>query len=235
MPDSKKTAEAVPDDAGSQEPVEDAPIAPQPVSNKGNEKHRPIGMYGHVRDAWKVPANSYLKELQWHRMIEWRKEGTFTRIEKPTRLDRARSLGYKAKQGYVMVRTKVRRGSLRKPKIRKGRRAKRRGRAKITMAKSIQRIAEERVSKKYPNMEVLNSYWVGEDGRHKYYEIILVDPYHPVIMADPKINWICESQHTRRVERGLTSAGKRGRALHKKGKGTEKARPSRRAHDKKIK
>ena len=34
---------------------------------------------------------------------------------------------------------------------------------KITMAKSIQRIAEERVSRRYPNLEVLNSYWVGED------------------------------------------------------------------------
>ena len=30
---------------------------------------------------------------------------------------------------------------------------------KITMAKSIQRIAEERVSRRYPNLEVLNSYW----------------------------------------------------------------------------
>ena len=35
---------------------------------------------------------------------------------------------------------------------------------KITMAKSIQRIAEERVSRRYPNLEVLNSYWdEGED------------------------------------------------------------------------
>ena len=35
---------------------------------------------------------------------------------------------------------------------------------KITMAKSIQRIAEERVSRRCPNLEVLNSYWdEGED------------------------------------------------------------------------
>ena len=229
MPDDKKAAKAAPEEV-----LEEAPVAPQ-SSSKKVEKSRPVGMYGYIKEAWKVPADSYVKELQWHRMIEWRREGTFTRIERPTRLDRARHLGYKAKQGYVIVRTKTRRGSLRKPKIRKGRRAKRRGRAKITMAKSIQRISEERVARKYPNMEVLNSYWVGEDGRHKYYEIILVDPHHPVIMSDPKINWICEPQHTRRVHRGLTSAGKRGRALHKKGKGTEKARPSRRAHDKKIK
>ncbi len=226
MPDQENIEET------QEEPVE---VAPQPQASSKNEKTRPVGMYGHIKEAWKVPENSYVKELQWHRLIEWRKEGTFVRVQRPTRLDRARSLGYKAKQGYIVVRTKVRRGSLRKPKIRKGRRAKRRGRAKITMAKSVQRIAEERVSKRYPNLEVLNSYWVGEDGRHKYYEVIMVDPHHPVIKADPKINWICKPQHHTRVERGLTSAGKRGRALHKKGKGTEKARPSRRAHQKKIK
>ncbi|MCK4266262.1 MAG: 50S ribosomal protein L15e [Thermoplasmata archaeon] len=192
-------------------------------------------MYSHIKEAWKNPSNSYVKELQWHRMIEWRKEETFVRIEHPTRIDRARSLGYKAKQGYVVVRARVRRGGLRKHTIRGGRRAKRKGISKITMSKSIQRIAEERTSRHYPNLEVLNSYWVGEDGRHKYYEVIMVDPHHSVIKADPKINWICQPQHTRRVQRGLTSAGMRGRALHKKGKGVEKARPSRRAHDKKIK
>ncbi len=194
-----------------------------------------MGMYGHIREAWKRPDDSYLKELQWNRMIEWRRDPVFLKLDHPTRLDRARSLGFRAKQGFIVVRTRVRRGSLNKPKIRKGRRAKRRGRAKITMSKSIQRIAEERVGAKYPNMEVLNSYWVGQDGRHKFYEVILVDPSHPVIMADPKINWICEKQHTSRAERGLTSAGKRGRALHGKGKGHEKARPSRRSHGKRIK
>jgi large subunit ribosomal protein L15e len=207
--------------------------APAPATAAGTAGH--IGMYGRIREAWKKPHESYLNELQWERMIEWRQQEVFFRLEHPTRLDRARSLGYKAKQGYVVVRTRVRRGSLNKPKIRKGRRAKRRGRAKITMSKSIQRIAEERVGAKYPNLEVLNSYWVGQDGRHKYYEVILVDPDHPVIKADPKINWICNPANTRRAERGLTSAGKRGRALHKKGKGTEKARPSRRSHGKKIK
>ncbi len=209
------------------EPDVSAP-AVEPMPAKGS-------VYAHIRDAWKVPENSAVKELQWHRMIQWRKEGTFTRVEHPTRLDRARTLGFKAKQGYIIVRTRVRRGSLRKHRIKKGRRPKRKGITKITAAKSIQRIAEERTSKHYPNLEVLNSYWVGQDGRHKYFEVILVDPHHPVIKSDPKINWICEPQHKRRVQRGLTSAGKRGRALHKKGKGVEKARPSRRAHQKKIK
>jgi len=112
-----------------------------------------------------------------------------------------------------------------------GRHPKRRGVLKITMAKSIQRIAEERVAKRYPNMEVLASYWIGEDGMHKFYEVILVDPNHPAIRADPKINWICEPQHRGRAYRGLTPAGKKGRGLMYKGRGSEKVRPSIGAHE----
>jgi large subunit ribosomal protein L15e len=192
-------------------------------------------MYKYVAETWHQPGDGDFKELNWSRKIEWRHDESFVRVEKPLRIDRARSLGYKAKQGYIIVRTRVRRGGLRKPTIRGGRRAKRKGIKKITMGKSIQRIAEERTAKKYPNMEVLNSYWIGADGKHKFYEIILVDPNHPVIQNDPKINWICEPQHKGRVFRGLTSAGKRGRGLHNKGKGAEKIRPSIGAHDRKGK
>jgi len=203
---------------------------------EGNEKEEaeetvshPKSLYGFVAEAWKRPEDSYVKDLQWQRMIEWRRGPSFQRVERPTRIDRARALGYKAKQGYVIVRARVRRGGLRKPMIKGGRRPKRKGISKITMGKSIQRIAEERTAKRYPNLEVLNSYWVGEDGKHKYYEVILVDPHHPVIKSDPKINWICDRAHKGRVFRGLTSAGKKGRGLRHKGKGAEKVRPSIRA------
>lgn len=79
-------------------------------------------------------------------------------------------------------------------------------------------------------MEVLNSYWVGEDGKHKWFEIILVDPSHPVIASDPNLNWITKKTHTGRAERGLTSVGKKGRGLKTKGVGSEKIRPSIRAN-----
>lgn len=104
------------------------------------------------------------------------------------------------------------------------------GMIKITMAKSTQRIAEERASKHYPNLEVLNSYWIGEDGRYHFYEVIFVDPHHPAIIKDPKINWICHPSNKRRVLRGKTSAGQKGRGLMYKGKGVEKVRPSIRAN-----
>lgn len=185
-------------------------------------------MYGYVADQWKKPDTMYTSPLK-QRLILWRKEDNFTRVERPLRIDRARALGYKAKQGYIVVRARVRRGGLRKPKIKGGRKPSAKGISKITAGKSTQRIAEERTGKRFPNMEVLNSYWVGEDGKHHYYEVILVDPVHPVIMNDPKINWISSSSNTKRVLRGKTSAGQRGRGLHKKGKGAEKIRPSLRA------
>jgi large subunit ribosomal protein L15e len=192
-------------------------------------------MYSHIKEAWNVPADSFVKELNWHRMISWRRENAFVRVEHPTRLDRARSLGYKAKQGYVVVRARVRRGPLHKRMFWGGRKAKRRGLNKITAGKSLKRIAEERVGRRHPNLEVLNSYWLAQDGKNKYFEVICVDPDHPVIRADPKINWICERKQSGRANRGLTSAGKKGRGLRRKGKGAEKARPSVKAHDRGIK
>jgi large subunit ribosomal protein L15e len=104
------------------------------------------------------------------------------------------------------------------------------GMQKITMSKSVQRIAEERPSRKFRNLEVLNSYWVGEDGRHKWYEIILIDRNHPAIISDKDLGWI-NSGHRGRAERGKTAAGKKGRGMRKKGTGSEKTRPSIRAHD----
>lgn len=185
--------------------------------------------YKYIAEAWAKSERSYVGELMRQRRIEWRKESTITRIDKPTRLDRARKLGYKAKQGFIMTRVRVRRGGLRKVRPRSGRRPKRMGVKKFKPAKSLRLIGEERVARKFPNLEVLNSYWVGEDGRSKWFEVVLVDPHHPSIKADDNINWICKKQHKRRVHRGLTSAGKKVRSLRHRGIGSEKVRPSRKA------
>ena len=185
--------------------------------------------YSHIRDAWKDPADSKLAELQWQRKQEWRKQGAIERVERPTRLDKARELGYKAKQGIVVARTAVRKGTARKSRFKAGRRTKRQGVNRIGRSKSLQRIAEERTSRKFVNLRVLNSYWVGEDGSQKWFEVILVDPEHPAIENDDDLDWICDDAHTNRAFRGLTAAGTEGRGLAKKGKGAEHARPSLRA------
>jgi large subunit ribosomal protein L15e len=185
--------------------------------------------YKYIAEAWATQEKSYVDELTRQRLIEWRRQPVIFRIEKPTRLDKARKLGYKAKQGFIIARVRVRRGGLRKQRPKAGRRPKRMGVKKFKPAKSLRLIAEERASKRFPNLEVLNSYWVGEDGRAKWFEIIMVDPDHPVIKTDKDINWICQGQHHGRVFRGLTSAGKKVRSLRRKGRGAEKFRPSKKA------
>jgi len=205
-----------------------------PEEGTEEKKYEPAArnMYGFIRESWKRPDdNEDMKQLLWERLIQWRQEPTFVRMEKPTRLDRARALGYKAKPGFTIVRARIRKGGMRKHTIRKGRKPKKKGINKITLRKSIQVIAEERTGRKHPNMEVLASYWVGEDGRDQWFEVILVDPMHPVIQNDPKINWICNPANRGRAFRGLTPAGKKSRGLVRgKGLGHEKVRPSLRAH-----
>lgn len=183
--------------------------------------------YSHIREAWTRPDEGKLGELQWRRKQEWRQQAAIERIDRPTRLDKARSLGYKAKQGIVVVRTRVRRGSARKSRFTAGRRSKRQGVNRLTRGMNLQRMAEQRSARKYPNLEVLNSYWVGEDGSHKWYEVILVDPNHPAIENDDDLNWIADGSNRRRVFRGQTGAGRTHRGLRNRGKGAENNRPSR--------
>lgn len=192
-----------------------------------------MGMYKYIREIWKKPKEN-LGNLWQKRILEWKDEDTTVRIERPTRIDRAKSLGYKAKQGFLVVRQRVNRGKRQRATIRHGRRSKHFGRKKI-VNKNYQTISEERAAKKYPNCEVLNSYYVGECGEFFWYEIILIDKSHPQILADPKVNWVSSSKHTGRVFRGLTSASRKSRGLMHKGKGAEKFRPSKTANLKRRK
>jgi len=187
-----------------------------------------MGIYKYVKKLWKNPEN---KKFIKNRLIKWRKEPVTVRLKHPTRIDRARSLGYKAKPGYIVVRQRVSSGGRKRQKFKSGRRPKHR-RLKKIVSKSYQLIAEERANKKFPNCEVLNSYWVGKDGKNYWFEVILVDRAHPSIKKDKKINWI--SKDRGRVYRGKTSAGRKSRGLNNKGKGAEKIRPSQRAKKRKA-
>ncbi|MFH0970012.1 MAG: 50S ribosomal protein L15e [Candidatus Diapherotrites archaeon] len=167
------------------------------------------------------------------RMMEYRRAlGAVVKVDKPFNITRARALGYKAIQGVTVARVRVRRGGGLFLRPRRARKPKRMGIASMTRKKSIQVMAEERAQTHYPNMEVLNSYKVGVDGRAHYFEVILVDPRNPRVMKDKDLNWIMEPQHGGRVFRGKTSAGQKNRGLGKPAgsRGTEKIRPSLRAH-----
>jgi large subunit ribosomal protein L15e len=189
------------------------------------------GLYQFVRQVWRKPKGQ-LGDIWRERLIAWRRDNAIVKLERPTRIDRARALGYKAKQGYIVVRQRVPRGGHTRPKPSGGRRSKRYGR-RLTLRKNYQLIAEERVQRKFKNLTVLNSYWVAQDGKYYWYEVILVDPSHSVIKSDKNINWITKKKHLRRVFQGKTSAGRKMRGLRHRGRGAEKARPSRRAHNRK--
>ncbi len=176
-----------------------------------------------------LTAKEEMKGMVRERMTEWRASGTVERISTPTKLSRARALGYKAKPGFVVVRVKVSRGGLHKKKILGGRRPRRYGYNKLTHGKSDKWVAEERAQRRYPNLVLLNSYYLAEDGKHKFYEVMFVDPTNPYIANDKSLGWTAGSAQKGRVYRGLSTAGKKSRGLATKGKGTVKSRPSIRA------
>ena len=151
-----------------------------------------------------------MEEVTRQRHILWRKEHAIHTVETPLRLDRAHALGYKAKQGFIVVRVRVRRGGLRKPRPTSGRRIGHIGAKRYTPAKSMRLIAEERAAKRFPNLEALNSYWVGEDGQYKWFEVILVDLAQ---LSSEQATQLVGNTPRGRAERGLTAAGKKIRAL----------------------
>lgn len=180
-----------------------------------------MGAYKYISKLFKEHNRSLFKE----RLIVWRKSDAIERVDNPTNITRARSLGYKAKLGYFVVRVRLLRGGRQRPQIKKGRRSKA-NRVKKIVGKSYQWIAEERANKKFKNCEVIGSYFLVKDGQYYYFEIILGD--RELLKKYPKTKYLGESRG--RVFRGLTSAARKSRGLRGKGKGHEKNRPSLRAH-----
>tara|TARA_Y100000034_G_C6782987_1_gene350111 strand:- start:22 stop:624 length:603 start_codon:yes stop_codon:yes gene_type:complete len=185
-------------------------------------------LYQRIRDLWKGTPSKEMKQLRFERLIQWRREGAVIRIQRPTRLDRARNLGYRAKQGIILARVRVSRGGRkRRGSLKTGRRSKNATARKI-VNKNYQQIAEERANRNFKNCEILNSYEVGKDGMHLFYEIILIDRDHPQIKKDSQLSGLSERRG--KAFRGLTSSGRKSRGLRHKGVGAEKLRPSRNAH-----
>jgi large subunit ribosomal protein L15e len=190
-------------------------------NNGGN-----MGYLKYVKQAFSKPSAEAL-QAQRDRLIQIRKEEATVRLEHPTRIDRARALGFKAKHGVFVVRQRVRRGKHIRPDIKGGRRPSRFHQTK-NLHKNYQQIAEEKAADKYINCEVMGSYEVAEDGYFIWFEIIFVDRAHPEVLADKRLIGI--AAQTGRTYRGVTSAGRKGRGMRKKGLGSEKTRPSRTAN-----
>lgn len=165
-----------------------------------------MGYFKYISEIWHEPMKGEHAALQRERMTKWRREPAVVRVAHPLRPDRAHALGYKAKPGYVVVRVRVRKGGLSRPRPKSGRRPKRMGVAGYSPHKSAQWIAEERAAKKFPNLVVLGSYWVGEDGMYKWYEVVMADPHHPSIRSDYERRWISGYVTVRRAKHAREKA-----------------------------
>jgi len=166
-------------------------------------------------------ANKYIRETlikQYkerspeykQKLAEWAKQANVTKVAKPSNLPRARALGYKAKDGIMVARAFVRKGTRKRRTVGGGRKPSKSARF-ISRHKSLQLIAEERVSKKFSNYEVLNSYFVGETGTDRFYEVILVSKQSPTISVSKAYAPI--AQQNGRAHRGLTPSGRKVRGL----------------------
>jgi len=134
-----------------------------------------------------------------NKIMGWRKGDAIVRVEYPANISRARTLGYKAKQGYAVVRVRIDKGRRTRKKTMGGRKHKNNYRF-VQPGMSHQAMAEQRANRVYKNMEVLNSYWVGEDGMYKYFEVLMADASKPSVNISSVIR-------TGKAFRGLTSAG----------------------------
>ena len=142
-----------------------------------------MGVYKYLEELWHKKQSDSLRFLQRIRCWEYRQQHAITRLNRPTRPDKARRLGYVRKQGYVIYRVRVRRGGRKRPASRGivyGKPATH-GIVQLKNQRSLQAIAEGRIGKRCGNLRVLNSYWVNEDATYRFFEVILVDPFHKAI------------------------------------------------------
>ena len=178
-----------------------------------------MGAYKYIEEMWRHKQSDAMRFLFRVRAWEYRQRPKMVRLNRPSRPDKARKLGYKAKQGFVCVRIGVRRGGRKRQNPRGMVHGKpvNQGINQLKCNRNLQSIGEEKAGRVFANMRVLNSYWVNQVATMKYFEVILVDPRHTAIRNDPRINWICNPVHKHRECRGLTSSGRKARGLRKSG------------------
>lgn len=171
-----------------------------------------------IQKEWKgvVDQDYDYKSLMKNKEFEFRQsEKSIVKIDKPSNLISARQVGYKAKKGIFVVRAKIRKGHGTYSRPKNKRRPKRQGQEKLTRRKSTRSIAEERVSKKFENAEVIGSYKVAEDGRSHYFEVVMVDRDVSTIKKDKELSFLSKNQKGR-AERGKTFSGRVNKKENKK-------------------
>ena len=173
-----------------------------------------MGAYKYMSEIYRKKQSDVLRYLLRIRCWQYRQLTKVHRVQRSTRPDKARRLGYKNKQGYVIYRIAMRRGGRKRPAPKGAPMCKPKTSGGVKQQKpvrNLQSIAEERVGRRVLGLRILSSYWVGQDSTYKYFEVIMIDIHHKAITRDPKINWMCSNLTKHRELRGLTTAGKSSR------------------------
>uniref|UniRef100_A0A9J7YDB8 Ribosomal protein L15 n=1 Tax=Cyprinus carpio carpio TaxID=630221 RepID=A0A9J7YDB8_CYPCA len=118
-----------------------------------------MGAYKYMQELWRKKQSDVMRFLLRVRCWQYRQLSALHRAPRPTRPDKARRLGYKAKQGYVIYRIRVRRGGRKRP-VPKGAtygKPVHHGVNQIKFARSLQSVAEERAGRHCGGLRVLRS------------------------------------------------------------------------------
>merc|ERR1712199_92234 len=187
------------------------------LTYRSSGTHTNMGAYKYQNELWRKKQSDVMKYILRVRTWHYRHLPAIHRASRPSRPEKARLMGYKAKQGYSVFRVRVRRGCRKRlaPKGATYGKPVNEAVNQLKFQRRIQSVAEERAGKALGSLRVMNSYWVGQDSTYKYFEVIMVDPQHKVIRRDADVNWITKPTHKHRELRGLTSAGKKSRGLGK--------------------
>ncbi|KAJ8945678.1 hypothetical protein NQ318_012396 [Aromia moschata] len=177
-----------------------------------------MGAYKYIQELYRKKQSDVLRFLLRIRVWQYRQLTKLHRAPRPGRPDKARRLGYRAKQGFVIFRIRVRRGGRKRP-VPKGAtygKPKSHGVNELKPVRNLQAIAEVRKGGKTLRWTEGPQLLLGGPRFFvQVLEVILVDPSHNAIRRDPKVNWIVNAVHKHRELRGKTSAGRSSRGLGK--------------------
>jgi len=115
-----------------------------------------MGAYKYLSELYTKKQSDVLQFVSRVRCWEYRQLAVIHRASRPSRPDKARRLGYKAKQGYLIYRIRVRRGNRKRPAPKGATYGKpvRQGINHLKFQRGLKATAEERVGRRCGNLRV---------------------------------------------------------------------------------
>ena len=130
-----------------------------------------MGAYKYMRQSYQKTFATKNPVMR-NRLIAWHKEHTLVRVDTPTNIIRARSLGYKATKDFIIVRVRISKGKRVRRRADLGRKPGK-NRKEVNPGAPLGYYAEVKASRKFNNLEVVGVYFVGMTGTDKYFEVIM--------------------------------------------------------------